>query len=253
MVTRIVVWLLAMFFLTGCGSVRFKSTKTPPSQPAMTAQQPTWSSDAVIPGTSGTVVKTLQYGRFTVEVYADGSQEIKGGKFNPPKVMPVKSVHAHVMIINYTTNELTYYRRTSTGVYEPVQGFAVITPNPDSLPRDEVRGVVRRIDQSPSWCVTPQIRDALRRKEVPVIVEVRCYPYRHPQNAMGTAKFEISWNVQGFAHVRLHGTGGYAEGNFWDDTTLGCTRLLDDAMEELLRLLGPDAVKEGIEVIALRG
>ena len=84
MVTRIVVWLLAMFFLTGCGSVRFKSTKTPPSQPAMTAQQPTWSSDAVIPGTSGTVVKTLQYGRFTVEVYADGSQEIQGGKFNPP-------------------------------------------------------------------------------------------------------------------------------------------------------------------------
>ncbi len=248
MVTRFTVWLLAIVVLAGCSTVRFTSVKTPTAR-AAESTPPTWTSEYV-PLVSEPVVKTLQYGRFTVKMSPDGSQVIEGGMFVPPPMMPTFSSKEHAIVINYTTKELSYYRRTSAGAYEPVVGYAVVTPDPSVLPRNEVRGMVRRIDQSPSWCVTPQIRDALRKKGVSV--EVKCYPHGHPQNAMGNTKFEILWNVSGFAHVRLHETSGYALGNFWEDTTLGCTRLQNDAMEKLVELLGPHAVKEGIEVILVR-
>jgi hypothetical protein len=249
MVTRFTVWLLAIFLLAGCSTVRFISVKTPTARTTESAQ-PTWTSEYV-PSVSEPVVKTLQYGRFTVKMSPDGSQVIEGGVFVPSLVMPVSSSKEHAIVINYTTKELSYYRRTSAGAYEPVVGYAVITPDQSVLLQNEVRGMVRRIDRSPSWCVTPQIRDALRKKGVSV--EVKCYPHGHPQNAMGNTKFEIVWNVSGFAHVRLHETSGYALGNFWEDTTLGCTRLQNDAMEKLVELLGSNAVREGIEIIAFKG
>lgn len=252
MVTRIAVWLLAIVVLTGCGSVRFASTTTPTSPTAHTSASAssTWTS-GYTPAIQESAVETLQYGRFTVKVSPDGSQVIEGGEFVPSVMMSTTSSQMHVITINYTTKELSYYRRTRSGAYEPVVGYAVITPDPRVLPHNEVRGMVRRIDQSPSWCVTPQIREALRKKDI--AVEAKCYPHGHPQNAMGAAKFEISWNTPGFTHVRLHGTSGYARGNFWDDTTLGCTRLHNEVMEKLIDELGPHAVKEGVEIIAMRG
>lgn len=251
MVTRITVWLLAVLVLVlaGCSTVRFTSTKTSTTR-AAESTPPTWTS-GYTPAVSESVVKTLKYGRFTVKVSSNGSQVIEGGMFVPSPVMPISSSKEHAIVINYTTKELSYYRRTSAGTYEPMVGYAVITPDQSVLPQNEVRGMVRRIDRSPSWCVTLQIRDALRKKGVSV--DVRCYPHGHPQNAMGNTKFEILWNVSGFAHVRLHETSGYALGDFWEDTTLGCTRLQSDAMEKLVELLGPNAVREGIEIVLMKG
>ncbi len=248
MVTRFTVWLLAIFLLAGCSTVRFTSIKTPTTR-AAESTPPTWTSEGV--AKTPEAVAVHKYGNFTVKVSPDGSQVIEGGMFVPSPTMPTSSSKEHAIVINYTTKELSYYRRTSEGAYEPVVGYAVITPDQSVLPHNEVRGMVRRIDRSPSWCVTPQIRDALRKKGVSV--EVKCYPHGHPQNAMGNTKFEILWNVSGFAHVRLHETSGYALGNFWEDTTLGCTRLQNDAMQKLIELLGLNAVREGVEIIATRG
>ena len=72
---------------------------------------------------------------------------------------------------------------------------------------------------------------------------------------MGAAKFEIAWQgVKGFETIRIHGAIGYSlDGAFWNEETLGCTRLQDRAILTLIDLLGPQAVKEGIEVILERG
>ncbi len=190
---------------------------------------------------------TVRFGRFTVR-QVDGGQVIEGGVFTPPETMSVKSNAAHVLIIDYTAKELLYYRKVGDGLYEPVVGYAVMTPEPSFLPHSEVRGWVRDIDLKPSWCPKAQARRIYRH------LQKGCLPPGHPDNMMGEAKFLISWQgVRGWEAIHVHGTSGYKAGAFWEQETLGCTRLTNEAIRELIDLLGPQAVKEGIEVVLIRG
>lgn len=185
--------------------------------------------------------ESYKYGRFTVLVSPEG-QEILGGVFKPETLLPAPTKYAHVIFINYVSKELSYYRLTKDR-YEPVIGFAVVTPSADVLSQSIVRGKVTRIDTKPPWTPTANIRKKHQYLPAGTI------PYGHPDNAMGEVKFEISWDVPGWSLKRIHGTKGYPEGNFQNAETFGCTRLQNDAIKNLVTLLGPNAVNEGIEVI----
>jgi hypothetical protein len=185
---------------------------------------------------------SYQYGRFRVIVSPNGSQRIIGGRFMPPGSPPVASSFPHLIAVNFSTKELQYYRG-GYGGYEPIVGWAVVTPDAHTLPLAEVRGRVTRIDTRPTWCPT----DNMRR--IDPSLPTGCVPFGDPRNAMGDAKFEIDWNVRGWSAVRLHGTRGYPQGNFWHEETFGCVRLHNPEIRELIALLGPSAVAEGIEVV----
>lgn len=180
------------------------------------------------------------YGRFTVVATAAG-QNILGGQFMPPAAMPAVSSAHHAIFVNYTTKELMYYRGG-----QPTLGFAVVTPDVSYLPRSVVRGHVSGIEMYPSWCPTAHIRAAMPQ------LPAGCLSYTDPQNVMGIAKFLISWDVGGWDTVRLHGSGGYPAGSFWQAETYGCVNLLDPAMMQLLAAIGSAGVREGIEVIVYR-
>ncbi len=240
MVARIGVWLLAMFFLVGCSSVRYKPTRAPAQQPIVSTQ-PSWSLDY---STTPETVQSYQYGRFTVRLDKNGL-EVKRGVFAPPMAIPFASTGAHVISINYRTKELWYHKRTNAGVYEPVIGYAVMTPNPSVLPKEVVRGKVIRIVKKPTWC--PKVGGTVRQED-PTLPG--CIPYEHSQNAMGDWRFDIAWNAPGWELNKLHGVEGYAKGEFWTEKTHGCIRLTNEAIKKLVDLLGPNAVKEGIEIVA---
>jgi hypothetical protein len=70
---------------------------------------------------------------------------------------------------------------------------------------------------------------------------------------MGDWRFDINWSVKGWESVKVHGTTGYPRGSFWLEDTHGCTRLENRAIKRIVDLLGPSAVKEGIEVILQKG
>ncbi len=187
------------------------------------------------------VGESYKYGRFTVLVSSKG-QEILGGVFNPEALLPMPTKSIHAIFINYDSKELSYYRLTDNG-YKPVIGYAAVTPSSKVLKNGEVRGRVIKIDMAPIWCPTENIRRTYPN------LPSGCLSYGHPKNAMGDAKFEINWNIPNWDLVRLHGTEGYPKGNFWETETFGCTRLHNDAIKNLVSLLGPKAVNEGIEII----
>lgn len=241
---------MVAFGITGCSTVSYTvttplyETSLQQTEVANMVKKPIASSVAPLPAPK----TALRYGRFIVEV-GDNLHEIQGGVFTPPKSMSVSSIAAHVLVSNYSTKELVYYRKTKTGSYEPIIGYAVVTPKPEELPTAQVRGKVTRIIRDPSWCPGPKAR-----KKDPTL-PAGCLPPGHKDNAMGAAKMVIKWQgVKGFTAIHIHGTGGYStDGAFWNEDTLGCTRLLDSAILALIDLLGPQATKEGIEVILERG
>ena len=240
--------------LIGCASVSFSSS---PFIYELVPGVQVAQSQTVVAPVAATPVETiaplppavavLRHGRFIVEV-GDNEHVIEGGVFTPA-AMSVKSTAAHVLVSNYSTKELSYYRRTKTGSYEPVIGYAVVTPRPEELPSTQVRGKVTRIDLKPTWCPGKEAR-----KKYPKL-PAGCLPFGHVDNMMGAAKFEIKWQgVRGWDAIRIHGASGYSgTGAFWDDETLGCTRLQNDAILALVDFLGREAVKEGIEVILEQG
>ncbi|KXJ99810.1 MAG: hypothetical protein UZ19_OD1000310 [Parcubacteria bacterium OLB19] len=191
-------------------------------------------------------VKTYKYGRFTVYVRPDGSQNIEGGVYMPESKPDIVSKYRSVIYINYREKTLEAFKFNDAGSYEPLVGYAVVTPSADKLPKDVVRGVVTKIDKNPTWCPTPNIRTVYKH------LPAGCLPPGHKDNAMGAIKFEIKWDTPNWELVRLHGTGGYPRGSFWDKETFGCTRLLNEAIINLEKLLGPGAEREGIEIIAYR-
>ncbi len=238
--------------VAGCSTISFTSPEQPSSVVSQTVTKPPASKvvvpeEVIKPEPVASSIAFIRHGRFTVRL-VDGGQVIEGGVFTPPETMPVSSNAAHVLIVNYTTKELRYYRKVSAGLYEPVIGYAVMTPEPSFLPRQEVRGMVRDIDTKPSWCPKAQARRIYKH------LPKGCLPPGHPDNMMGDAKFLINWQgIKGWEAIHLHGTSGYKLGAFWEQETLGCTRLTNEAIRKLIELLGPYAVKEGIEVILERG
>lgn len=192
-------------------------------------------------------IETYKHGRFVVEVTKEG-QRIIGGQFVPNKLMPDIAAKPHVIFIDYSTKELAYYQKDSENNYQPIIGYAVVTAEAAALPKDIVRGIVTEIDTKPTWCPTQSARD--KYPSLPA----GCLPFGHKDNEMGVAKFIINWfEVKGFEAVRVHGTKGYPEGKFWEEGTLGCTRLNNDAINNLISLLGPKAVEQGIEIVLLKG
>ena len=247
---KFVGMMLAIFGLTACSTVSFSSD---PSVYEATVQKQI-APASVTPKQAAAIIAplparaaTLRHGRFIVEV-GNNAHEIQGGVFTPA-AMSVSSTATHVLVSNYSTKEFSYHRRTKTGSYEPVIGYAVVTPRPEELPFAQVRGRVTRIDLKPTWCPGKEAR-----KKYPKL-PAGCLPFGHVDNAMGDFKFEIAWQgVKGWDAIRIHGREGYSlDGAFWDYETLGCTGLQNDAGLALIDLLGPQAVKEGIEVILERG
>lgn len=240
LVVRMVIYLAIFWPIAGCNTFQFTSEQLPRLPPREVA--PVVKKVEV----NISQVPSYKYGRFLVEVYPE-KDIIYGGIFKPELPMPHESVRKHVIFIDYKTKELSYFRLNENS-YEPVIGYAVMTPSPEFLPKDIVRGLVTRIDTKPSWCPTQNIR-----RKYPHLPS-GCLPFGHKFNAMGVAKFEIKWEVPNWEYIRLHGTSGYAEGNFWDEETFGCTRLKNELIIELTSELGDTkkAIKEGIEVIAYR-
>lgn len=247
--------LLCIPFLGGCTSVRFTS---PVLEEFGSDAAPRWypevpESAAVVPVLAPELARgsRYQYGRFMVEVAADGSQTIEGGVFTPVARPPLPLQEKHTIFVDYTRKELTYYRKIEGGAVEPVVGYAVVTPSPALLPSVMVVGRVTAIDTAPTWCPTPNIR--MVYPELPA----GCLPFGHPENAMGAAKFIIDWKVpktvrSAWATIRLHGASGYPSGSFWGEETFGCVRLVDAGIIELIKALGPQAIRDGLEVVLLR-
>lgn len=238
---RSVICLNILVFIVGCNTIKFTSEQLPKLPPREVV--PTIKKVLV----NKSKVTSYKHGRFLVEVYPD-KDIIYGGVFNPELPMPHQSTRKHAIFINYQTKELSYFR-LNKDIYEPIIGYAVMTPLPEFLPKDIVRGVVYKIDTKPVWCPTPNIRREYTN------LPKGCLDYGHPLNAMGKAKFEIKWEIPNWEAVRLHGTSGYAEGNFWDQKTFGCTRLKNDLILDLISKLGDlqTVIKEGVEVIVYRG
>jgi lipoprotein-anchoring transpeptidase ErfK/SrfK len=197
------------------------------------------------------VLHTYTYGRFMVEVGADGAQVVVGGIYEPPATPPVVVTKKHTIIANFHTKELSYYRQGKDGT-EAVLGYAVVTPDSNTLPTPVVRGKVVAIEEDPWWCPTKSARE--KYPELPP----SCLPPHHEENAMGAAKFIIDWQVpkalkEEWQTVRLHGATFYPEGPFWEEETLGCVRLTNDEIKKLISTMGANAVKEGIEIIFYGG
>lgn len=235
------VLLMFSLFLLGCSSLPDKTNPVLDSA----LKKPNVEKKIVNTPIPDSKVVTYKYGNFIVKVNEDRSQSVIGGKYLPKKVPDITSNYLHVIYINYTNKTLELFRLGYFN-YEPVIGYAVVTPSPDNLPKDVVRGKVTRIVVNPTWCPTPNIRKV--HKHLPP----GCLPPGHKDNAMGSVKFEIKWDAPGWNLHRIHGTEGYPLGDFWNEKTFGCTRLLNSAIDNLVALLGPDAVKEEIEVIAYR-
>jgi lipoprotein-anchoring transpeptidase ErfK/SrfK len=194
--------------------------------------------------------QSYSYGRFTVKVMDDGSQVVVGGIFKPAPEAPVQLKAKHTILANFHTKELTYYRQGENNV-EGVLGYSVVTPDPNTLPTMVVRGKVTAIEEDPWWCPTKSAR--VKYPELPP----GCIPPGHVDNAMGAAKFIIDWQLpkslkDEWQTVRLHGATFYPEGPFWEEETLGCVRLTNDEIKTLIKTLGREAVKEGIEIIFYR-
>lgn len=200
---------------------------------------------------ASTISETYQYGDFTVSVATDGSQAISGGVFDPPATPPLSTSAAHTLFVDYSTNKITYYQKILTRP-TPIIGYAVITPDSSYLPSEIVEGTVTAIDMNPWWCPTANVR-----KIYPDLPS-GCLSPGHALNAMGSIKFIIHWQVPSrlkdeWSTIRLHGSRVYPEGRFWDEDTAGCTRLLNEAIEDLVKRMGPNAVAEGIRVVLMRG
>jgi len=248
--------LVLLLFLTGCASVQF--TSAPQPTVAEVQLKEATAPEVLMPTTSLPSVSTThapgtvyEYGRFKVTVLENGSQVILGGVFVPSPVPPQELMGRHTIFINYLTKELTYYRQTPQGI-SPVVGYAVVTPAAATLPQAIVVGQVTHIDTKPRWCPTPNIR-----KKYPDLPR-GCLPFGHKDNAMGAAKFMIDWQLPkalkaSWSTIRLHGASGYPSGSFWGEETFGCTRLEDDALKSLIKDLGPQAVREGIAIVLLKG
>jgi L,D-transpeptidase catalytic domain len=210
------------------------------------------SLSLILPAQAGEVTtpQSYSYGDFVVEVQPDGSQVIVGGIYTPTKPA-VPLVAAHNILVDFSAKKLEYFRKTTAGI-EPVVGYAVVTPEADDLPVAVVSGRVTAIEQNPWWCPTPN-----GRKKYPFLPP-GCLPPGHEYNAMGVAKFIIDWQLPKalkaeWETIRLHGSSGYPLGEFWQYETLGCARLNNEEIVNLIKDLGPDAVREGIAVIFHRG
>ncbi len=236
------VLLFLCLLLLGCETVPEKRFR--PNQPKPVAEKLVTASDEGVG--RKLAFKTYEYGRFEVLVRPDGSQSIRGGKYVPESKPNIDSKYQNVIYINYKEKTLEFFRLNYFGFYEPIVGYAVVTPSADKLPMDVVRGIVTKIDTNPTWCPTPNIRRTMTH------LPPGCLPPGHKDNAMGAVKFEIVWNVKGWELHRVHGTDGYPLGDFWNEETFGCTRLLNKDIWDTTQLLGPFAVKEGIEIIVFR-
>lgn len=257
---KIIPVILISFGLAGCGTVHFESAS------AYQAAGVLETSKLQVPAKSALATHSIapmippvaqkRYGRFIIEEKGEG-YIVYGGEFIPPKAMPklVSATKPHVQVVDYSQKTLSYYRRNAQGSYDPVVGFAVVTPDPSYLPSEVVRGMVERVNTAPSWCPTPNIRKVRIAEGSPL--PPGCLPFGHELNAMGLFKLEIVWQVPRhlrgeWSTIRVHGTGGYPR-NFWTEETFGCTRLENRAGDKLLTLMGPLAEKEGVEVFLLKG
>lgn len=251
MLVRFLV-LLICYGLVGCASVSYAPTGVrifPALKDSVPATTDSPSVALLMPAPG---VKSFTYGRFTVRVEGD-MQVVEHSPMltsEMPIVLPYPTTQAHAIFVNYTTKELMYYRRTADGIYEPVIGYAVMTPFPSVLPREVVRGKVERIVHKPTWCPKP---GGTVVRERPELGGKGCFPHGHPLNAMGDWRFDMAWDAPGWELNKLHGVDGYAPGAFWTENTHGCIRLTNPEIAHLIDLLGPNAIREGIEIISFSG
>lgn len=246
-----ILFLFFTILLSGCATHNIQMYEPPVYRAPVPTQE-------VVPVPKAKPEAPLRYGRFEVKKSADGYQVV-GGKFIPTELPLDLPVTAPVMIfVNATTKELTAFRYNYlVGLFEGLVGYAVVTPDPDTLPKNIVIGEVAKIDTKPTWCPTLNI---LKHQSYQHLQGKGCLPFGDPENAMGAVKFEINWNVPNWQAVRLHGTHGYADdGKFWDIETFGCTRLQDEAILELTEKIKnlyagslEVAVKTGIKVVVFR-
>ncbi len=189
-------------------------------------------------------VKREVYGDYTIILFKDGKQTIYGSG-EAPALPPIPSPDVrHVIFVDFKTRSLMDYRVETDGSLIPGKKVPVVSPLPESLPKDVVRGRVIKIDRNPTWCPPTSLQREYGRN---------CIPPGDPKNAMGAVKFLISWQIPGWEAIRLHGALVYPEaGKFATEETSGCVRLLDSEILKLVERIGENAVKEGIEVIFYR-
>jgi len=166
-----------------------------------------------------------------------GGSAVPGGVFSP--ATPKHTVrHPHHIEVSFARKQLSYYRAG-----QPVRGYAVITPSRTAVRRGQVQQIIAR----PTWIPgTNGMRLFKAMGGDTRSLQGGVVPYGHPLNPMGNYKFAI----KGFGAVRIHGTRSYAY-DFNAVETLGCVRLMNGSpgIDELVTLLGPNAVGEGIDVV----
>ena len=177
------------------------------------------------------------------------SQEIEGGRFTPPAEPPRPLVTGLNLLVDTASKKLLLYHQDEKGIVSPIEGWVVVTVQPHQLHADAVEGYIKSVDKNPWWCPTKSAR--LKYPELPP----GCFEPGHELNAMGVAKILIDWKVgaelrPSWVTRHIHGTGGYDAENFLADETLGCVRLLNDELLNLLSLSGP-AIK-GARVLLYR-
>lgn len=250
MVKRIIV-LLYTLILMGCSTAPHMLQHIryfPPDEEKRNAT----SSDEVQPK-----VEMRTYGKFTVKC-GDFMTVYKGVFYDiPPIPLPAKG--EYVFFVNYTTKELTAYRRIAVGTYEPIVGYAVMTPFPESLPKDVVRGWVTGAVEKPRWC--PKRGGTVLKEDLEGDGKITqslgkdgCIPFGHPMNWMGVLRLDIQWEVPGWELNKIHGVEGFSNCDFWSEKTHGCIRVFNKDILDLQNKLGPDAFKgKGkIEVVVFR-
>jgi len=179
---------------------------------------------------SATEVASMKAGRFTIEFDNDGGQVVYGDNYSAPqRPMSDFGPWKNQIFIDSTSGQLVLYVCSFTDLGElascsPKLVDTVITPDPASLPEDVVVGFVRNINlDSPS--------------------------------------FEMIWHVSEkqesvWSDARLYGIVGPVSA-FWTKHSSRHIFMKTDAVEQLLRLLGPETLADtavgGVMVFLLKG
>lgn len=162
---------------------------------------------------------------------------VPGGVFTPTRAAYTIQ-RQHHLEVSFARKELAYYRAG-----QAVLGYKVVTPAQTQFRRGRVTDIIGR----PTWTPGNAGMRLFRAKGGTSNMLVNgSVPYGHPLNPMGNYKFAIS----GFGAVRIHGTQSY-DYDYTDVETLGCVRLMNGSpgIDELVSLLGPNGIQEGIDVV----
>ncbi len=132
--------------------------------------------------------------------------------------------------VDFDFRELRYFGDTR-------KIYPVVLPNPTELKNMQlevgpVDGTLTQVDHKPTWWPTPNTR--ADRPNLP-----RAVPYGHRLHPLGIYRLRIAWenprDANFWQYVRIH--GGAKQGDLYERLSLGCIRMRDPDITELVALI----------------